>query len=135
MNPVGIILLVALGLVVVAAFLSLYRLLVGPTALDRVVSLDVLAATVIVIIGVLIVLEPRVDLVALMIVFVLTQFFSTVTVARFMAGSSRNRSNRPLNVRGQYRTSNAGTERPQVTEDASEGAPETPGTDTAGGAR
>lgn len=89
MTAVNIILLLALALVVVAALLSLVRLTLGPTPLDRVVALDVLAASTIVIIGVMIVGKARVDLVALMIVFVLTQFFSTVTVARFMSGGSQ----------------------------------------------
>lgn len=89
MSAVSIILLFALALVVAAALLSLVRLTLGPTPLDRVVALDVLAASTIVIIGVMIVGKARVDLVALMIVFVLTQFFSTVTVARFMSGGSQ----------------------------------------------
>lgn len=98
MSAVQIILGAALFLVVVAALLSLVRVAKGPTPLDRVVAIDVLAASTIVVVGVIIVLHARVDLVALMIVFVLTQFFSTVTVARFLAGSPRNRSNRPRNV-------------------------------------
>lgn len=96
MTAVSIILIAALVVVAVAAFLTMIRLTVGPTPLDRVVALDVLAATTIVIVGVMVVYRGRVDLVGLMIVFVLTQFFSTVTVARFMAGSTRNRANRPL---------------------------------------
>lgn len=96
MNVVTVLLVLSLAVVVVAALLTMIRLTVGPTPLDRVVALDVLAATTIVIVAVMVVFRARVDLVALMIVFVLTQFFSTVTVARFMAGSTRGRGNRPL---------------------------------------
>lgn len=84
MTPVGFLLSASLILLVVALLLSLVRLIVGPTPLDRAISLDVFAAGVVAIVSVLIVLEGRYDLAALLIVFVLTAFFSTVTVARFV---------------------------------------------------
>ncbi len=74
-----------------ALALSLYRLLKGPTALDRAVSVDVFAAGVVAAIVLLIVYWGRTDLAALLIVFVLTAFFSTITVARFVAGGVRRR--------------------------------------------
>ena len=83
----------SLVLLVVALMLSLVRLIIGPTPLDRAISLDVFAAAVVAIVSVLIVMEGRYDLAALLIVFVLTAFFSTVTVARFV-GVGRGRDPR-----------------------------------------
>lgn len=83
----------SLVLLVAALMLSLVRLIMGPTPLDRAISLDVFAAAVVAIVSVLIVLEGRYDLAALLIVFVLTAFFSTVTVARFV-GVGRGRDPR-----------------------------------------
>lgn len=93
MTLVGFLLSVSLVFLVVTLALSLFRLIVGPTPLDRAVSLDVFAAAVVAIVSVLIVLEGRYDLAALLIVFVLTAFFSTVSVARYV-GVGRGRDPR-----------------------------------------
>lgn len=83
MTGVTVILGISLGLLVTALVLSLYRLTKGPTALDRAVAVDVFAASVVAIIVIVVLTQDRYDLAALLIVFVLTAFFSTVTVARF----------------------------------------------------
>ena len=91
MTAVSVILSVSLILLVVALGLAVYRLALGPNALDRAVSVDVFAAGVIAIVIILIILRGRTDLAALLIVFVLTAFFSTVSVARFISVGARRR--------------------------------------------
>lgn len=81
------------ALLVVALLLSLYRLAKGPTALDRAVGVDVFASSIVGSVAVVIAARNRSDLAALLIVFVLTAFFSTVSVARFMS-SGRGRKPR-----------------------------------------
>lgn len=94
MTPITVILGVSLVFLVAALLLALVRLWKGPTALDRAVSLDVIAASVVAIVAILIVLKSRSDLIALLIVFVLTAFFSTVTVARFGMPSPKKQAKR-----------------------------------------
>ncbi len=73
---------VSLALLIGGAAMAVYRISRGPEALDRVSALDVLSAAVVGVIIVLVVLDGRRDLAGLMIVFVLTAFFSAVIVAR-----------------------------------------------------
>lgn len=115
MTPVGFLLSASLVLLVAALVLSLVRLIVGPTPLDRAVALDVFAAAVVAIVSVLIVQEGRYDLAALLIVFVLTAFFSTVTVSRFV-GVGRGRD-----PRRKVTPTSEETENPDVEEQAAKG--------------
>lgn len=90
MNAVTIMVFLSLVLLVAALLLSIYRLAKGPNALDRAVAVDVFSAAVIAVVIILIVYQGRADLRALLIVFVLTAFFSTVSVSRFiMVGRNR----------------------------------------------
>ena len=103
MTPVAVILAVAIVALVVAMVLATYRLIKGPTALDRAVSIDVFSASIVGVVAILIIFQNRYDLAALMIVFALTAFFSTVTVSRFTGvGVSRRPGHRivPPQARG-----------------------------------
>ena len=91
MNGISVILSLSLLLLVAALALAVYRLALGPNALDRAVAVDVFAAGVIAIVIILIIVRGRTDLAALLIVFVLTAFFSTVSVARFISVNVRRR--------------------------------------------
>ena len=92
----AIILSVALGLFVLAAAVAMLRLFLGPTALDRAVAVDVVSAAVIGIIIVMVAWRGRTDLMVLLIIFTLTAFFSSVTVARFGVGSAIRRYRRQV---------------------------------------
>lgn len=95
MTAMAMILWISMGVLVISLLLSLFRLVKGPTALDRAVALDVFAAGILGLVVVLIVVRERGDLAALLIVFVLTAFFSTVTVSRFIRfGVQRNAGHR-----------------------------------------
>lgn len=85
---IHVILGISLGLLFVAALLTLIRLFRGPTPLDRAVAIDVLTAAVIATIIILIAWWQRTDLMVLLIVFALTAFFSTVTVSKYVASTA-----------------------------------------------
>ncbi len=83
-----IVIAVSLGMLLAAGILSLVRLTLGPTALDRAISVDVLTAGVIGTVIILIAVWQRTDLMVLLIIFALTAFFSTVTVSRYVANNA-----------------------------------------------
>lgn len=72
----------SLGMLGVGALLALVRLALGPGSLNRAVALDVVSAALVGVLIILIAWWDRTDLMVLLIVFTLTSFFSTVTVAR-----------------------------------------------------
>ncbi len=73
---------VSAGLLLLSGALSVIRIWLGPGTLDRVSALDVLAAAVLGITIIMVVFFDRQELAGLMIVFVLSAFFSAVIVAR-----------------------------------------------------
>lgn len=87
-----VIIAVSLVILGVSALLSLVRLVLGPTALDRAISIDVVTASVIASIVILIAWWGRGDLAVLLIIFTLTAFFSTVTVSRYVANAAAKKS-------------------------------------------
>lgn len=86
-----VVIAISLGMLLAAGILSLVRLAMGPTVLDRAVSIDVFTAAVIGTVVVLIGWWQRPDLKVLLIIFALTAFFSTVTVSRYAANQELGR--------------------------------------------
>ena len=81
----SIILAIALGMLICAAALVLVRVLLGPTNLDRALSLDVLIVIVTGIIATQILRTDDPGPLPIMVVFSLTGLVGSVSVARFMA--------------------------------------------------
>ena len=81
----SIILSIGLGLLVAAAGLVLVRIARGPTTLDRALSLDVVIVIVIGIMATQIVRSGDAGTLPILVVFSLTGFVGSVSVARFMA--------------------------------------------------
>lgn len=77
------------GLLVVASLGALLRLTLGPTVLDRTVAVDLLTSVAIALTALVLVWWRRGDLSALLVLFALTGFFSSVAVARFIGRESR----------------------------------------------
>lgn len=71
------------GILILAAVLAIVRLSLGPTVLDRAVAADLLTAVGVGVTVLVILWWDRQDLRALMVIFALTGFFSSVTIARF----------------------------------------------------
>ena len=81
----SIILSIGLGLLFAAAGLVLVRIAWGPTTLDRALSLDVVIVIVIGIMATQIVRTGDAGTLPILVVFSLTGFVGSVSVARFMA--------------------------------------------------
>lgn len=79
---------VSAGLLGLAALLALVRLSLGKTLLDRAVALDIVTAVAIASVALLIVWRGRQDLMVMLIIFALTGFLSSATIARFVSRES-----------------------------------------------
>ncbi len=77
------VLYVCLALLVAGMVVVLVRLQVGPTNLDRAVALDVLTASIVGILIVVMALTGRIDLLPLLVVLTSVGFISTTVIARF----------------------------------------------------
>ncbi len=72
-------------LVLLAALLTLVRLTLGPTILDRAVAVDVLTVVALAGGGLATVYSPREETMVFLVLLALTGFFSAVIVSRFVA--------------------------------------------------
>lgn len=73
----------------IAGVCAVLRVAFGPTVFDRAVAVDLTTAVAIGVCALIIVWWSRQDLLAMMIIFALTGFFSAVTVARFGSKQSQ----------------------------------------------
>ena len=92
MTPVDVLHAVTALMALVAAVAALVRLGRGPTLLDRAVANDVLTASGVALVAVMIVWWQRQDLGVLLVVLALTSFLTSVVIARNSAretGASR----------------------------------------------
>ena len=67
-----------------AALSALYRIVVGPTVLDRVIASDVLVATVICALGAEMAFNSHTDTLAVLLVLALFAVLGSLSVARFL---------------------------------------------------
>ncbi|WP_028709508.1 monovalent cation/H+ antiporter complex subunit F [Propionicicella superfundia] len=88
MNVVEIVLLFIAGaMLTVAAALTLWRIVIGPTALDRIVAADVVIAIVIAAIGISIAVSGFDTGLPMMLVLSLLGFSGAVAMSRLISGS------------------------------------------------
>ncbi len=73
------------GLLTASALLTLVRIIIGPSVLDRVVATDVLVSIVICSLGAHVALNPGSTTLPLLISLSLVGFMGSVAVARFVA--------------------------------------------------
>jgi multicomponent Na+:H+ antiporter subunit F len=73
------------GLLTLSALLTLLRIVVGPSVLDRVVATDVLVSIVVCSLGAHVALNPGSSALPLLISLSLVGFMGSVAVARFVA--------------------------------------------------
>ncbi len=83
MNALDIIHLVTGVMAVAAGLLALWRLAAGPSLLDRTIANDVLTASGIALVGIMIVAGAREDLSVLLVILALTTFINAVVISRF----------------------------------------------------
>lgn len=68
-----------------AALLSVYRILVGPRILDRMIASDMLMTTLICVLGVQMVVTGSIITVPIMLALAITGFLSSIAVARYVS--------------------------------------------------
>ncbi len=85
----NVVYLIAIGLLVAAAAMALYRMAIGPTNLDRVGANDVLVSVVIGGVAVTIVYTDGQGALPILLVLSLVGFVGSLAVARFMATRGR----------------------------------------------
>lgn len=89
MTPMDTILLVFAALVAVAAVLTLHRMIVGPTILDRAVAADMLTVLLVIGIGLYVAHTGVTWPISAMLALTALAFVSSVSVARFVAREDR----------------------------------------------
>ncbi|WP_174722211.1 monovalent cation/H+ antiporter complex subunit F [Cryobacterium lyxosi] len=70
----------------IAALFSVYRIVVGPSVLDRVIASDVLVATIICALGAEMALNRHTDNLPVLLVLALFAVLGSLSVARFLPG-------------------------------------------------
>ncbi len=75
---------IAAALLAATAIISMYRVIVGPTILDRVIASDVLLTTLILVVATEMVINAHTRTIPLMVILAATATFGTVAVARFV---------------------------------------------------
>jgi len=72
-----------------AAVLALYRIVVGPSILDRMIASDMLLTTLILVVGAEMVYNGHTRTIPVMLVLASTAVFATVSVARYVSKQDR----------------------------------------------
>ncbi len=79
---------IAGGLLASAGVLLLYRVIVGPSLLDRVIASDVLLTTLIIVVGAEMTINGHTRTIPLMVVLTAVGVFGSISVARFVTKAS-----------------------------------------------
>ncbi len=80
---------VVVVLFVAASFLALYRIVRGPSILDRMIASDVMLTTLILVVGADMVINNHTRSVPIMLVLSAIAIFATVAVARYVSKQDR----------------------------------------------
>ena len=73
----------------IAALLTVYRIVRGPSILDRMIASDVLLTTLMLVVGTEMVLNGHTRTIPLMVVLASTAIFATIAVARYVSKQDR----------------------------------------------
>jgi multicomponent Na+:H+ antiporter subunit F len=71
-------------LLAVTAIVTMYRVIAGPTILDRIIASDVLLTTLILVVATEMIINAHTRTIPLMVILAATAIFGTVAVARFV---------------------------------------------------
>ncbi|MGN6272550.1 MAG: monovalent cation/H+ antiporter complex subunit F [Protaetiibacter sp.] len=86
MNPLLIVIIIVFG---VAAVLTIVRIVIGPSILDRAVASDVLLTEVICVLGAEMAINGHTRLLPVLLIIAAVGVFGSITVARFVAVKER----------------------------------------------
>lgn len=79
-----LLLVIAGTLLAATAILTMYRVIAGPTILDRIIASDVLLTTLVLVVAAEMIINSHTRTIPLMVVLAATAIFGTVAVARFV---------------------------------------------------
>lgn len=79
------------------ALLALYRVVAGPSILDRMIASDVLLTTLMLVVGAEMVYNSHTRTIPVMLVLAATALFATVAVARYVSKQDRTEPHERLN--------------------------------------
>jgi multicomponent Na+:H+ antiporter subunit F len=82
MNPLLVVIIIVFG---VAALLTIVRIVIGPSILDRAVASDVLLTEVICVLGADMAIEGHTRLLPVLLIIAAIGVFGSIAVARFVA--------------------------------------------------
>ena len=86
MNPL---LIVVYGIFAVAALITVWRIMVGPSILDRAVASDVLLTEVMCVLGADMALNHHIRTLPVLLIIAAVGVFGTISIARFVARRDR----------------------------------------------
>lgn len=86
MNPLLVVIIIVFG---VAAVLTIVRIVIGPSILDRAVASDVLLTEVICVLGAEMAINGHTRLLPVLLIIAAVGVFGSITVARFVAVKER----------------------------------------------
>ena len=85
----NVIFIVTSVLFTIAALLTVYRIVRGPSILDRMIASDVLLTTLMLVVGAEMVYNGHTRTIPLMVVLASTAIFATIAVARYVSKQDR----------------------------------------------
>jgi multicomponent Na+:H+ antiporter subunit F len=86
---VNVIFIITSVLFTIAALLTVYRIVRGPSILDRMIASDVLLTTLMLVVGAEMVYNGHTRTIPLMVVLASTAIFATIAVARYVSKQDR----------------------------------------------
>jgi multicomponent Na+:H+ antiporter subunit F len=90
----GVLLALVGALLAVGAGLAVFRVVRGPTILDRMIASDVLLTTMTLVLGAVMAIQRRTDLLPVLLVLAGTAAFATIAVARSVSKHDRSEDDR-----------------------------------------
>ncbi len=89
---VEILYVIAGALLSATALIAMYRIIAGPTILDRIIASDVLLTTLILVVAAEMIINAHTRTIPLMVILAATAIFGTVSVARFVTKTEGGRA-------------------------------------------
>lgn len=89
MTPHSVLLALVVALFSIGAALVVFRVVRGPTILDRMIASDVLLTTMMLVLGAVMAVERRTDLIPVLLVLAGTAAFATIAVTRSVSKHDR----------------------------------------------
>lgn len=98
------------------ALLALYRVVAGPSILDRMIASDVLLTTLMLVVGAEMVYNGHTRTIPVMLVLAATALFATVAVARYVSKQDRTEPHERLNESDEQPLGNSLIDREPIRE-------------------